>query len=96
MGHSRFKNPTSFTVCQSKRHLDTEFEAVIFATKIGYKFGEEMEPYPCGGHWHITHIAPTKRRGFGEGYKRCPHCKKILKCNNVDHKCDVRRGLGYE
>lgn len=78
----------SLTVCQTKRSFDTEFEATIQAARIEGKFNEEMEPYQCGTHWHITHSNPAQRRGVGKDYSRCSHCESIFKrAKMYKHKC---------
>lgn len=64
--------------CETKKFYDTEFEAEIAASKTEGVTGEEMIPYPCGRHFHITHKDPDKRRGFGM-YWRCPYCKQLIK-----------------
>lgn len=78
-------------VCHTKRFFDTEFEATINAAKIEGKFKEEIMAYQCGTHWHITHVDPTKRRGVGSRYWRCPKCKQITKRKQESkHKCDIK------
>lgn len=85
---------SEISVCRTKRYFDTEFEATINAAKIEAKWKEEMEPYACGNHWHITHSDPSKRRGVGHDYARCPHCKKIFKRAKMNkHKCEVKERL---
>lgn len=75
--------------CDTKKFYDTEFEAQVAASKTSGFLGEDMVPYQCGRHWHITHSDPTKRRGVGRRHWRCPHCKKIEKRKNAaKHKCD--------
>ncbi len=77
------------TTCDTKKFYDTEFEATVFAAKTSWHSGSEFIPYKCGRHWHITHADPTKRRGVGRKYWRCPKCKRIEKNKNArNHKCD--------
>lgn len=77
------------TICETKRHFDTEFEATINAAKVTGSVGEEMVPYQCSNHWHIAHSDPQKRRGVGHNYWRCPKCKRIERRKNAKkHKCD--------
>ena len=77
------------TVCQTKVHYDTEFEAILGANKAEFKYGEEFVPYQCGKHWHITHKDPTKSIGTGKYYVRCPNCRRILKRSKMKkHKCE--------
>lgn len=79
------------TPCQMKKHYDTEFEAEIAATKLGYHWKEEYVHYACGGHWHIAHADPKKRRGTGHKYWRCPKCKQVeLRKNAPNHNCNVQ------
>lgn len=78
------------SVCQTKRHFDTEFEATLYANKVELHYGEAMMPYKCGPHWHITHADPAKSRGVGHKYWRCPKCKQIMKQEKAaKHKCII-------
>ena len=77
------------TVCQTKRHFDSEFEAVIAASRIEEKYGEEMVPYRCWplGHWHLTHKDRNLRRGVGKAFEKCNDCGMILKRSKMEkHK----------
>lgn len=77
------------TVCKTKVHYDTEFEATLGANKAEYKYGEEFVPYQCGPHWHITHKDRSKSIGTGKFYARCPNCHVIMKRSKVKkHKCE--------
>lgn len=78
------------TVCRSKVHYDSRFEAELGALESEDKFGEEMVPYQCWpmGHWHITHKDKSKRRGLGHAFVQCDTCGKVVKRKYlVDHKC---------
>lgn len=78
--------------CRSKRHFDTEFEATIGAAKSEGKYRQEMIPYACGPHWHVTHKEPSMRGKHKKLY-RCPHCKNIInEKKNPDHygKCTMK------
>lgn len=82
------------TVCQTKKHFDTEFEAQHYANKVEYRFKEEMMAYPCNNHWHITHVDPSLRRGAGHEHWRCPKCKSIMKQSSAaKHKCSIKEVL---
>lgn len=76
------------TVCETKQHYDTEFEATVQAARASYEHGDEYEPYQCGKHWHITHTDLTKRRGYGHSAWRCPKCKQLMKQTKAkEHRC---------
>lgn len=77
------------TVCQSKKFFDTEWEAQLAATRAEFKFGDEMKPYSCGAHWHITHADPELRRGAGHKFTKCRRCREIVKQSKISkHKCE--------
>lgn len=66
--------------CDAKKLYDTEFEAEIAASKMGYKWGAEMEHYRCGRHWHIANKDPSlrsRKRTFSRTY--CEACDCYMK-----------------
>jgi hypothetical protein len=78
-------------VCETKVRHESEFEANRAAAIAEHKWGEEMESYQCGNHWHITHTDLNQRRGTGHFYKRCPHCKSIFNLKQYQkHHCPVK------
>lgn len=77
----------SVSVCQTKMHFDTEFEAQRAAAIAEDKYGEEMMPYQCNWHWHLTHANPDKRRGFGHRYRKCDDCGELYKIGKKKHRC---------
>lgn len=58
--------------CNNKKRYDTEFEATVRAAKSGYQYGEEMEVYQHGNHWHVTHTEPDLR---GKHVKKMGFCR---------------------
>lgn len=81
----------SMTVCRTKKHFDTEFEAILFANQQEYQFGVKFVPYQCPGwkHWHLTHADRQQRQGAGRGWAICPNCSIIVKRKDVrKHKCE--------
>lgn len=78
------------SVCETKKHFDTQFEAEVNAAKAEWKFGEEFEAYACGSHWHITHSNREQRRGVGSRFWKCRRCQAIVpRKNQLNHKCDI-------
>lgn len=78
------------SVCETKKFYDTEFEATIAAAR----HNEDMVPYKCRRHWHITHADPTKRIGYGGGgkYGRCRDCNNIFsKEGLLKHDCEAKK-----
>lgn len=47
--------------CETKVRYDSEFQAIVVAARRGVEWGEEMEAYPCGNHYHIAHTDPLLR-----------------------------------
>lgn len=47
--------------CKTKVRYDTEFQAIVVAARRSVEWGEEMEAYPCGNHYHIAHTDITLR-----------------------------------
>ena len=78
------------SVCDTKIFYDTEWEATLAAGRTEDKFGEEMEPYQCGSHWHITHKNPDHRKGVGGSkFTKCRNCGEVMKRFMLDkHKCE--------
>lgn len=85
-----------FSVCESKRYYDTEWEATIAAA---HNKSASMEPYACGSHWHITHKDPDERQGFGGGgrFLRCDNCRQLMrKKDSHKHVCPKERDASEE
>lgn len=77
-----------YTVCQTKVHFDTEFEAERAVAIAEYRFGDELISYACGRHWHITHKDLDRRQGFGHRFKKCENCGEVVKRSEMHkHKC---------
>lgn len=81
-----------YTTCETKDYFDTNFEALVMAAKATSRYSEDYEPYKCRNcnGFHITHVSPLKRRGYGKKFWRCPRCKWILQQKNAgQHRCPV-------
>ena len=80
-----------YTVCQTKVHFDTEFEAERAASITSSNYGSEMMSYQCGPHWHITHVNPDERQGAGYRFKKCEDCGEIYKkTKRFKHRCEEK------
>ena len=75
------------SICKTKVHFDTEFEAERGASFAEWRYGKEYTTYKCGPHYHITSKNPEERRGFGNNSFRCKFCGQIIKKRKkVEHK----------
>lgn len=79
----------SYTTCQTKVHFDTNFEAERAASITSHRYGDEMMAYRCQQHYHITHVDPDKRLGYGHRFKKCDDCGEVYRLDQAKrHYCE--------
>lgn len=67
-------------VCSRKKAYDTEFEAVRACAVKEAQWGEALEHYKCGKHWHIAHVDPNLRNQHIRLRKDyCEACKQSMR-----------------
>lgn len=81
----------NISVCKSKKFYDSEWEAQQAAIRAEDRFGDELVPYQCGVHWHLTHKDRAKSRGLGHKFDRCNECGMVMKKVKLKgHRCGYR------
>lgn len=64
--------------CKGKARYDMEFEAIVAAAKCQALWGEEMEPYRHGNHYHIAHTDRALRNKHPSKLY-CEDCKAEMR-----------------
>lgn len=69
-------------VCSRKATYDTEFEAERAAAIKEHRYGEEMVPYRCGKHYHLTHKQVSKRGKHELPKEYCEVCDSHMRVSH--------------
>lgn len=82
--------------CETKVFYDTEFQATVMAARASARWGEEMEPYKCGSHWHMAHVDIRLRGRHIRPPRKdyCEVCEQVINpLNYAKHIQKVRHLL---
>jgi hypothetical protein len=69
-------------VCNRKVAYDTAFEAERKAAITEHRFGEEMEAYACGNHYHLTHKKRAERGKHELPKTYCEACDSHMRLSH--------------